>query len=390
MAEADRLTTERGLSGYTLMRTAGQAVARAASQMAAGGDVLLVAGPGNNGGDAFVAAAELRRAGCDVRLALLEPREALRGDAAQAARDYDGAVEALGPDTDLRASLIVDGLFGAGLARPLDGVAASAVNAINAGGRPVLAIDLPSGIDGRTGEAHGTAIRAQRTVTFFRLKPGHLLLPGRIHCGATEVAQIGIGQAVLDTIRPKTFHNVPDLWRGALRPPGFEDHKFTRGHVFVVSGPAHATGAARLAAAGALRAGAGLVTVLSPPGAVLVNAAHLTAVMVRSLEGADDIRRVLGDPRPNAIVIGPGNGVGPATLANVHAALESDGGVVLDADALTSGAVDPGGLLGAIRARAGPVIITPHEGEFGRCFSRAAPVSTVLGRLPSRAGRSWS
>jgi hydroxyethylthiazole kinase-like uncharacterized protein yjeF len=368
MAAADRLTIETGLSGYDLMRTAGKAVALAAAQMSGGSKVLLVAGPGNNGGDAFVAAAELRRAGCPVRLALLGPREALRGDAAQAASDYEDIVEPLGPDTDFSASLIVDGLFGAGLRRSLDGVAAFAVEHINASGRPVLAIDLPSGIDGRTGQSLGIAVKAQRTITFFRLKPGHLLLPGRTHCGPTEVVQIGIDDAVLGQIRPSHFHNIPNLWRAAFPRLGPGDHKFTRGQVFVVSGPAHATGAARLAAAGALRAGAGLVTVLSPPAAVLVNAFHLTAIMVRAVKGAGDLSGVLADPRPKAVVIGPGNGVGPATLANVEAALASEAGLVLDADALTSAAPDPGRLFEQIKSRTYPVIITPHEGEFARLF----------------------
>lgn len=372
MVEADRLTIASGVSGYTLMLQAGTVVADAAAGMATAGDVLLLAGPGNNGGDAFIAAAELRRAGRNVRVASLGGRDALAGDAAQAARNYGGTVEELGPATDFSANLIVDGLFGAGLARPLDGLAAAAVEAVNASGRPVLAIDLPSGIDGRTGEVRGIAVRAQRTVTFFRLKPGHLLLPGRAHCGTTELAQVGIADTVLNSIRPSHFHNDPDLWRGALRQPGMDDHKYARGHAYVVSGPAHATGAARLAAAGALRIGAGVVTVLSPPDAVPVNAAQLTAIMVRSFSSVEDLARTLAGRRPNALVVGPGNGVGPRTLAIVHAALATDAGVVLDADALTSCADEPERLFKAIRARPKPVVLTPHEGEFGRLFKHDA------------------
>ena len=182
----------------------------------------------------------------------------------------------------------------------------------------------------------GVAVRAARTVTFFRLKPGHLLLPGRLHCGRTEVAQIGIPDAVLDTIRPATFHNLPALWRTHLRPPQPDDHKYSRGHAFVVSGPMSATGAARLAAMAALRAGAGAVTVASPPDALLVNAAHLTAIMVRAFDGADGLAALLADPRPKAVAVGPANGVGEKTRQNVAAALASDAAVVLDADALTS------------------------------------------------------
>jgi hydroxyethylthiazole kinase-like uncharacterized protein yjeF len=183
------------------------------------------------------------------------------------------------------------------------------------------------------------------------------------------VADIGIPESVLREIRPAAFHNLPPLWRGHLRPPRPDDHKYARGHVFVVSGPASATGAARLAAAGALRAGAGAVTVASPADAVLVNAAHLTAIMVRECDGPAALAALLADPRPKFVVIGPGNGVGPGTRAHVEAALASEAAVVLDADALTSWADRPGELFSSVRNRLRPVVLTPHEGEFARLFS---------------------
>jgi hydroxyethylthiazole kinase-like uncharacterized protein yjeF len=369
MAAADRLTVAGGVSGFHLMQNAGGAVADGAGELVPRGDVLVLAGPGNNGGDGFVAASVLRRRGRGVRVALLGSRERLTGDAGRAAAAYDGPIETLGPKTDLSAALVIDALFGAGLARPLSGDAAEAVERLNGAGPPVLAVDLPSGIDGRTGAVQGVAVRATRTITFFRLKPGHLLLPGRRHCGPTAVAQIGIPESVLQEIRPAAFHNLPPLWRGHLRPPRPDDHKYARGHVFVVSGPASATGAARLAAAAALRAGAGAVTVASPPDAVLVNAAHLTAIMVRECDGPAALAHLLADPRPKSVVIGPGNGVGPETRANVEAALASEAAVVLDADALTSWADRTGELFSSIKSRLRPVVLTPHEGEFARLFS---------------------
>ncbi len=373
MAEADRLGIAAGTSGFALMEKAGAAVAVAALRMAGEGDLLVLAGPGNNGGDGFVAAAELRRRGRKVRVAMLGEVSALKGDAARAARLYDGLLERAEADTDFSVGLIVDALFGAGLTRPLDGKAAGLIEAANAGGAPILAVDLPSGIDGRTGEVRGTAIRARRTITFVRLKPGHLLLPGRLHCGKTEIAQIGIPDAVLEEIQPSTFHNLPPLWREHLRPLTPGDHKYSRGHALVVSGPANSTGAARLAAAGALRIGAGAVTVASPPGALLVNATHLTAIMVRAFKDAEEFSKLIMDRRCNSVVIGPGNGVGAATGRNVEAALESDVGLVLDADALTSFAGNPKPLFEAIRSRRRPVVMTPHEGEFGRLFRTAGP-----------------
>lgn len=385
MAAADRLAIAGGVTGFKLMERAGAAIAETAAEMAPTGDILVLAGPGNNGGDGFVAASALRSAGRDARVALLGTRERLSGDAAKAAAAYDGPLEPIGAETDFSAALIIDALFGAGLARPLEGTVAALVERINASGVPVLAVDLPSGVDGRTGGAAGTAIRAVRTVTFFRLKPGHLLTPGRLCCGITDIADIGIPESVLAEVRPSTFHNLPPLWRDRLRPPRPTDHKYARGHAFIVSGPANATGAARLVAAAALRVGAGAVTVASPPDAVLVNASQLTAIMVRECDGPAALADLLADPRRKSVVVGPGNGVGAETRANVEAALASDAAVVLDADALTSWADHRDQLFASIKRGLPPVVMTPHEGEFAKLFAaegsrldraRAAAVSS--------------
>jgi ADP-dependent NAD(P)H-hydrate dehydratase / NAD(P)H-hydrate epimerase len=389
MAEADRLTIAAGTPGIVLMEAAGAAVAEAAlARLDPGGGILVLAGPGNNGGDGFVAARLLAEAGRKVRVALLGAGERLVGDAAIAAGRHGGPVELLTPATALDADLVVDALFGAGLARDLEGAAAASVASVNAAGIPVLAVDLPSGIDGGTGAVRGAAFRAAETVTFFRLKPGHLLLPGRLHCGAVRLAQIGIRADVLAEIAPRTFHNRPPLWRAALRPPRPGGHKYDRGHALVVSGPATATGAARLAAASALRAGAGLVTVASPPAALAVNAAHLTAVMLRRMDGAAGLAAILADPRYTAVAIGPGTGVGEGTRDLVAACLQSGAAAVLDADALTSFADDPEELWQMTRGRAAPTLLTPHEGEFARIFPDGKDPTGKLERARHAAERA--
>ncbi|MCK4275496.1 MAG: NAD(P)H-hydrate dehydratase, partial [Phycisphaerae bacterium] len=280
-----------------------------------------------------------------------------------------------------------DGLFGAGLARPIDGKLGDLIDAANASGLPIVAIDVPSGIDGTTGEIRGHAIRALATVTFFRLKPGHLLQPGRLHCGPTRVVDIGIPQSVLAEIEPKTFANQPDLWLAEYPWPTVEGHKYLRGHALVASGPKDATGAARLAARGALRSGAGLVTVASPRDALEVNASQLTAVMVREVNDARGLSQLLADERKNAFLIGPGHGVGEETRAMVLAALKASPRVVLDADALTSFADDAKTLFTAIKARAAPVVLTPHEGEFVRLFGDV-PGASKVDRTRTAAARS--
>lgn len=392
MQRADQLAIASGTSGFALMLSAGRAVAAAAMEMAPRGPILVVAGGGNNGGDGFVAAAELVAHGRDVSLALLGDRDALKGDAALAARNWTGPVLRCGPDVIGQPALIVDALFGAGLNRTVKDEARTIIAAINASGAPVVAVDLPSGVNGSTGAIMGTAVRASATVTFFRRKPGHLLLPGRQQCGVVRVADIGIPASVLDDIRPETFDNDPDLWWHAFPVPRTEAHKYSRGHAVVVSGGVTATGAARLAARAALRAGAGLVTLLSPSDALAVNAAALTAVMVRRVDTAAEFADLLTDRRLNACVIGPAAGVNELTRARVLAALAAQRACVLDADALTSFAQSPEDLFQAVKALDRPeIVLTPHQGEFARLFGELGnkrPFKSKLERVRAAAARS--
>ena len=330
--------------------------------------VAVLCGPGNNGGDGFVAARHLVERGYAVRLGFNGDPSRLPQDAAAMAKLWAGAVEPLHRDLMAKAEVVVDALFGAGLARPIEGDLAGLIEAVNRSGLPVIAVDVPSGVDGTTGAVKGVAIEAAATVTFFRLKPGHLLLPGRDLCGETRIADIGIPDSVLEIIKPKTFANEPALWLAQFPWPQPQGHKYARGHAVVASGPAFSTGAARLGAMGALRAGAGLVTVASPKDAVAVNAAQLTAIMVRPVDDANDLAGLLADERKNAVLIGPGVGVGERTKAMVLAALASNAAVVLDADAITSFADDAAALFAQILSRTAPVALTPHEGEFARLF----------------------
>jgi len=369
MSEADRLTIAGGTAGMTLMENAGRAVAEATARMQLQ-RVVVVAGPGNNGGDGFVAARQLAERGHKVRLCFVGDRAKLKGDAAQAAGRWSGPVEEASPASLVNRDAVVDALFGAGLDREVSGLPRVMIEAINASGVPIVAVDLPSGVNGTTGAIMGIAVNASRTVTFFRRKTGHLLLPGRLQCGVVEVADIGIPASALEKIKPKTFANAPAFWGMAFPHPDSRGHKYSRGHAVVLSGGASTTGAARLAARGALRAGAGLVTIASPREALAINAAESLAVMVRPVDGPAELGEFLGDRRRNAVVLGPGGGVGPQMREEVLAALASHAAVVLDADALTSFAADPEALSSAIRKRGRNVVLTPHQGEFSRLFRK--------------------
>ncbi|ACL62145.1 bifunctional ADP-dependent NAD(P)H-hydrate dehydratase/NAD(P)H-hydrate epimerase [Methylobacterium nodulans] len=388
MRRADAAAIAAGTDGFTLMRRAGTAVAeRALARTGEGARILVLCGPGNNGGDGFVAASALAAAGRRVEVALLGARDALKGDAATAAASWTGPVADAAAAEPAGCDLVIDALFGAGLARPVDGAAQALIERVNGSGVPVLAVDVPSGLDGDSGEERGIAVQASETVTFVRPKPGHLLFPGRSLCGPVTVAEIGIADAIVEGLGARTFANAPALWAAAFPRLNETSHKYTRGHAVVVSGPATRTGAARLSARGALRIGAGLVTVASPQTALAENAAHLTAIMLRACNGADDLEDLLVDERLNAIAAGPGLGRGGATRGIVRVAAEAGRGLVLDADALTSFKGRTGDLAQHLRAGAPRAVLTPHAGEFARLFDdvAAVPPGSKLERARSAA-----
>ena len=256
------------------------------------------------------------------------------------------------------------------------------IDSMNAQAAPIVAVDLPSGINGTSGAVMGTAVKAAQTITFFRKKPGHLLLPGRLHCGTISIADIGIAESMLAQIAPKTFENTPALWRAHFPVPREAGHKYDRGHAVVVSGPSWSTGAARLAARGALRAGAGLVTIASPREALAVNAAASLGVMVRPVDGAGELTKFLADRRLNALAIGPGVGVAEATCDLVLAALSGERAVVLDADAITSFSSRPAAARRGVTAAARP----SHGPDATR--RRISSLLRSLGQTSSKWGQS--
>ncbi len=394
MAEVDRLALAGGTPGLVLMDRAGRAVADGCEPLlraARGRRVLVLCGPGNNGGDGFVAADLLRQRGYAVTVAAARQPSAMTGDAGAVAARWTAGVldfDAVDPEP---FDLVVDALFGAGLSRPLEGAARGVVERVAARSTPVLAVDLPSGLAGDTGNVLGASLQATATVTFFRLKPAHLLMPGRDRCGEVTLADIGIDRRVLDGLGITLARNCPDLWWPAFPKPAAAGHKYTRGHLLVVSGPMPTTGAARLAARGGLRIGAGLVTVASPDDAIATHAAHLTSIMLRACEGPAALDEILADARKNAVVIGPALGHGPDTRALVAAALRPDAdprreaakgrGAVIDADALTLFKGEPDTLAGLVAKASGPVVVTPHDGEFASLFGAEPGIASLSSKV---------
>lgn len=388
---ADALAVAAGVPSLRLMENAGRAVAEEIVRRYGARKTLVLCGPGNNGGDGFVCARYLKQWGWPVRLALYGERAKLKGDAAAMAAKWDGEVEELiltlrgiassdAPQGEEEGvELIVDAIFGAGLAKDFPAELAEGMRRSRAA---IVAVDVPSGLDGNTGLVRGTCAAAAVTVTFFRKKPGHVLGDGRRLCGEVQVLDIGIPSQVLNDIKPRAFENA----RAEPLVPAPDLHKYARGHAVIVSGGPLNTGAARMAAQAALKSGAGLVTISGSPEALAVHAAHVTAVMLFDA----DLLMLLADRRKNAVCIGPAAGVGHETRAKVRVALASGAAVVLDADALTSFAPDPGELFAAIAEWPDrPVVMTPHEGEFSRLFKDLSQGSgSKLERARKAAKRS--
>lgn len=394
MTEADRLAIAAGpYDGIGLMRNAGAAVAGVVlERYPAATRVHVLCGPGNNGGDGYVVARILAKSGVDTRIwATGAPKPA--SDAALA--EAECSIEAL-PLSEFHAeagSIVVDALYGAGLSKPLSGDAARAVDIAAALDLPVVAVDLPSGLSGENGDSLGKAFRAEITVTFVRKKPGHLLLPGRELCGDIVLADIGTTNDIVARLGVRTFENRPALWRREFPVPAVDAHKYKRGHAGVFSGGSSATGAARLSALAAARSGAGAVTVLSPANAMQVNAAHLTSVMLRKADNVVDIQEFISERRPSAFVLGPGFGVGEKARDLVLAILGSSqlqgariDGLVLDADGITSFRESPDVLFNAAHQPNAPALVmTPHEGEFGRLFPDIAGDKSLSKLAKARA-----
>ena len=354
MGRADAAAIAAGTPGLTLMERAGVAVADAVCARFARQATTVLCGPGNNGGDGYVAARLLKDRGWPVEVRSFG--EPVTQDAQAASARWDGPTQAL--NGALEPGLWIDALFGAGLSRPLEGPAAAAALAMAEAPEQVVAVDVPSGVPGDTGKPLGPAARAAVTVTFHAKKPAHLLEPGHGRCGEVIVADIGLGATDSQTVE-----NGPELWLPRLPWPSAASHKHARGRLVVVSGEAWQTGAARLAARAGLRIGAGLVTVLSPPEALPINAAHLEAVMLRPFE--TDLELEQAAKEADAAVIGPAAGVGEPTLLNVLALARTGAALILDADAITVFRDDPEELFSLLDR---DDVLTPHPGEFERLF----------------------
>ena len=363
--EIERLViAEGGLSGAELMERAGAGAFRALLRRWPGARrIAVVCGNGNNGGDGFVVARRAREAGCEVRaLGVGDPGRL--GDAAAAMLDAMRAagVELAPFSAAALDGIVVDALFGTGLSRPVAGAAAAAIEAMNAAGAPILAVDVPSGIDADTGSVRGTAVRASLTVTFIAPKRGLCTGAGPDHCGRTECDALGVPPSLLDRVPAGTerldYGTLPEHPCLGPRPRGA--HKGHHGHVLVVGGERGYAGAARLAAEAAGRVGAGLVSVATRESHAAVVSAMRPEIMSRGVE--DEAAFEVLAERATVVAVGPGLGRGSWGERMFALALGLDSGLlVIDADGLHHLAA-----AGRVPPRREDWVLTPHPGEAAR------------------------
>lgn len=410
MADMDRRAVqEMGVPGLDLMENAGRAVFERARRMLStccGGKAVVVCGQGNNGGDGFVVARYLRAQGVEVVAFLVGRRDAVRGDARahlERALGLGIPVKEVTGETELgtvaqevsRAALIVDAVLGTGMKGAVRGLAADVIGRMNASGRPILSVDLPSGVNADTGQVDGPCVRAQVTVTFGLPKMGHAFYPGKAYCGALEVADIGFPCGVLEEAASLAEWVTSEEVASVLPRRRPDAHKGDCGRVVVIAGSVGLTGAAALASMGALRTGAGLVTLAVPESLNDILEVKLTEVMTRpvpevrkrrclSLRAVGEIRRLM--EKADGLALGPGIGTHRETVELVARIVrETAIPTVIDADGLNSLARDSTPL----RDTAAEVVLTPHPGELSRLLGKSVSeiVSDPMGAAQEASER---
>ncbi len=389
MGQADKLTIEAGVPGIDLMEVAGAAVADVAvREFPDAQKILVVSGTGNNAGDGFIAARILAQSGLHVDIHIVGDEDRVRGDAALAKKMLPMIVATVADLSLDQYDLIIDAIFGAGLDRDVHGSAASVIEAINASDVPVLAVDLPSGIDGATGSVRGVAIKANATVTFFRKKPGHILFPGLEYCGRVFLHQIGIQPSVLELTGVTAFINQSEIWQSVFPKRTTSHNKFNRGHVLVLAGSESMSGAPHRVAGAALKAGAGLVTIAGSNDDLSVNPNQLSSIIPQKAETTVELMNILSDIRFDCIVMGSGLTSDKIPSSSILRILSEHRKTVLDAGALVTFEVDVNSIFSVIKANLEPVILVLDEGEFSKLFTRERHIKSKISRAQLMAKRS--
>ncbi len=377
--ELDRLCVRRGIKFLDLMENAGKSAFTKIEKTIIPSlkefnkKILILCGPGNNGGDGLVIAKYLLKSGYKVDISFpISSKSKINKYSNNKLKNLDISPQKFDDLNLIKYSMIIDSIFGIGLSRNFSSNLIKIVEKINKAKACKVSIDIASGINSDSGDLMPISIKANHTITFVAPKVGHYLLPGKINSGNIHVVSIGEKKSeILRATRlSKVELNIPESWIKKFKWPSKFDHKYKRGHILVKSGPLTSTGASRLAAVSALRSGAGVVTLASETSALEVNASHLTSVMLKEINNTEEFFNFVKEKKIKTLIIGPGSGVNQMIKELVIRAIKEEIEFVLDADGLTSFEKNPNELFDLLRKRRkrNNIILTPHEGEFNRLF----------------------
>lgn len=387
MRSCEKFSFFNNQAPYLLMKKAGAAVVdQIEKHKKKKGSALVLIGPGNNGGDGWIAAQGLQLRGWNVICAPIIDPSRLKGNALRAYKSFTGPICAF-PKNLNKFDVIVDALFGAGLSKPIAGTAYNWIKKVNKSKPYKIAVDIPTGICSDTGQMLGVAFKADLTVTFFRKKRGHVLGKGLEYSGEVVVAPIGMPNKIINKIDVRVFDNCPALWKSKIPRPISSSYKHKRGHTLVFGGRADMSGAGRLAGYAALRIGSGLVTMLVPEMDLAVYAQKQMALMAKGYNNYQTVLNFIGSKNFTAFIVGPGNGVGLSTRQHAFAVLRTKQPAVLDADALTSFKDAPIALFKTLHENA---VLTPHLGEFLALFPDLDPINDKIAAAMKAAKRTNS
>ena len=359
--DLDKETIKKFTPGYTLMKNAGKVVFKVIKEkFKKKKKIKILCGPGNNGGDGFVVAKLLKENGySNVYLYCLVNKKKLKGDAKLAAENFGDNFKSFSDLSISSRDVIIDGIFGSGLKKNISGNLKNIINKINLKNPYSISIDIPSGINGDTGQIQGIALKSNDTITFTRKKMGHLLLPGKEYCGNIKVKDIGINLEKL-LFKPNVFENHPENWKKKFPWPNQKSHKYTRGFTLIICGE-KMTGASRLAARGAARIGCGLLCLGVPERSFDIYSIENPIALIETIDNEQDLRNLLKDKRINTVLIGPGLGIDKKKLSLILEVIkEKKRIVVLDADALKNN------FKKIVQKNKTNIVITPHEGDFSQ------------------------
>jgi hydroxyethylthiazole kinase-like uncharacterized protein yjeF len=374
-------------NSFNLMLKAGKLAAKTIDSLYSKRKTLILCGVGGNGGDGFIIAQELFNKGWDIQVSIIGDKNKIKGDSLRALNKLKLKIFSFNEINLDKPKLFIDAIYGIGFSRKVNKKECIILNIIDKHPAPVIAIDIPSGIDCNNGKILGFAAYCDLTITFSTLKTGHILLPGSEKINKIKILDIGISKNIINKIEPNVKINNKNEWVKEIVWPKIDDHKYSRGYSLIIGGPKNMTGASRLAAMSAQRAGSGIVALATEKEAAEIYFISLTSQLVKTYKNLKEFNAIINESRIDSIVIGPGLDVSSKSILKIKSALKTNKRIVLDAGAISCFKNKLEMLIKILSGK--EVILTPHEGELksilpdlsGSLISKALKAAKILNTI---------